>query len=258
MLKADESRGLTPEYEFSLIEQDLEVPAGKVIDESIEPEAVLESEVSLAESMENPIQPDSKQSADDSGITSKLHSIEKPLYDFVEKQIESKLEPVLSAINGLADEIEGLSKLFDTKISRTEREEKVIDNMHSELSQYRQDMYARLTRPLLQEIAEARDYAMKLVSEAQTTEDGTAVVDAYLIEVLMEQLLEAMVRNGGDAYQTEPMSHFDPAKMRIVKKIPTADESLHGKVLRSVSNGYLYDGKRMIPERVWVYAFTPE
>ncbi|MDR1542716.1 MAG: nucleotide exchange factor GrpE [Clostridiales bacterium] len=191
-------------------------------------------------------------------IMSKLFSIEKSLHETLDKHHAPSFEPIFEAISGLNDGIESLRQLFDARISRTEHEEKVIDNMHSELSRYRQDMYARLLRPILLDIADARDYAIGLVLEAQPAQGGKMAIDAGLVGMLADQLLESMAKNGVESYQSELMSSFDPAKMRIVKKIPTNDKTLHGKVARSVNDGYAYDGRRLMPERVWVYSFTQE
>lgn len=40
-----------------------------------------------------------------------------------------------------------------------------------------------------------------------------------------------------------------------LKKVPTGEEELHGKVAASLSDGYSYNGRTLSPEKVAVYTY---
>lgn len=169
---------------------------------------------------------------------------------------DEKIEDaVLVSIEKLSDKVEQLSKQFDAKILHTAHEEKIVDQMHTELQRYKEDLYAQLVRPILLDIIEIRDsiqrmsqtYAMK-PEEEQTIPLKTFSDYAYDVQDILE-------KNNIVIYKSNEGDTFTPIKQRVVKKINTPVEDLHGKVAESMSDGYEYMGKTISPEKIAVYVY---
>ena len=161
-------------------------------------------------------------------------------------------ESLQEAVDGIKE----LKALFTDKILHTQHEEKILDAMHSELTKHRQDMYSQLARPILLDIAAVRDDIMSMAAIVREKPEDERHIGLAAFELYADQLLEIMAKNRIDTYISEPEAEFCPATMRAVKKIAADDESLHGKVASSVADGYLYDGKKILPERVEVYFYS--
>ena len=48
---------------------------------------------------------------------------------------------------------------------------------------------------------------------------------------------------------------FNPIKQKVIKKVNTPVENLHGVIAESLSSGYEYCGKPILPEKVAVYVY---
>ncbi len=172
-----------------------------------------------------------------------------------EEKIIDNNAPILAAINNLSDRIEQMSKQFDTKIMHTAHEERIVDQMHSELQRYKEDMYAQLVRPILLDIIEVRDSILRLSQvygdkpmEEQKIPLKTFSDYAFDIQDILE-------KNNIQIYKSNEGESFTPIKQRVIKKINTSVEGQHGKIAESLSDGYEYMGKTISPEKIAVYVF---
>jgi len=81
----------------------------------------------------------------------------------------------------------------------------------------------------------------------KSEEDKLRLFQSYIEEV--EIILE---NNDIEIYGTDKENNnsFDAKIQRIVKKIETPYEELHGKIFNILSNGYMYKGRVIFPEKV--------
>ena len=175
-----------------------------------------------------------------------------------DKQIDESVgesNPIMSTINELSDKIEQLSKQFDAKIMHTSHEEKIVDQMHAELQKYKEDMYAQLVRPILLDIIEMRDSIMR-VSKAYTEKPAEEqIIPLKTFSDYAYDVQDILEKNNINIYKSKEGDSFTPIKQRVIKKISTPVEELHGKVAESLSDGYEYLGKTISPEKIAVYAY---
>ncbi len=170
-----------------------------------------------------------------------------------EKAYAEKVAEIFEALEKLSGNVEQLEKKFDAKIMHTAHEEQIVDKMHAELQRYKEDMYSQLVRPILQDMIEIRDSILRVSGtyankskEEQFIPLGTFSGYSYDIE-------EILCKNNINIYKSKEGEDYTPIRQRVVRKVETKDEALHGKIAVSLSDGYEYMGKPISPEKIAVY-----
>ncbi len=171
------------------------------------------------------------------------------------EQSSHEYDSVLSAICNLSEKVDQLNKLFDAKIMHTTHEEKIVDQMHAELNRYKEDMYAQLVRPILLDMIEMRDSIMRVSQTFSIKPQEEQVIPLKTFSGYAYDVQDILEKNNIAIYKSKEGDDFTPIKQRVVKKIPTPVEELHGKIAESLSDGYEYMGKTISPEKITVYVF---
>ena len=177
--------------------------------------------------------------------------------DNIEKNSETEptdsVDTILQAIGSLTEKVEQLGKQFDAKIMHTTHEEKIVDQMHAELQKYKEDMYAQLVRPILMDIIEVRDSIMRMSKTFSERPEAEQVVPLKTFSDYAFDVQDILEKNNITIYKSNEGDTFTPIKQRVIKKVNTPVEELHGKIAESLSDGYEYMGKTLSPERVAIY-----
>lgn len=174
----------------------------------------------------------------------------------VEEEFQlDKLDNILEAQQQLSEKIETLNALFNARIMHTEHEEKIVDQMHKELQKYKEDMYAQLVRPILLDVIEVRDSIMRMAATYLAKPEGEQNIPNKTFSDYAFDLQDILEKNSVEIYRSKSGDDFAPIKQRLIKKVPTADESLHGKVAESLSCGYSYNGRTISAEKITVYYY---
>ena len=168
-----------------------------------------------------------------------------------DKNDENKLEKILENIEDINGKVEILNNLFLKKIQSIEFEKKTTDKLYKELQEYKNDMYFQLIKPIVMSLVSIRESMKKNLKSfgAMSEEEKSEILQSYIEEV--EIILE---NNDIEIYETniENDSYVDVKKQKIIKKIETPYEQLHGKIENILSNGYKYKDKIISPEKVEV------
>lgn len=171
---------------------------------------------------------------------------------------ESKIEEInqnvviIDSIKELSKNIENIGFMLKEKIVSNTFEEKIMDNMHKELQRYKEDLYSQLVRPILLDVIEVRESIIR-VSDIYIKK-GELIPNKIFSDYSFD-LQDILEKNNIELYSSIQGDEFNPSKHRAVKKCITNDESLHGKIEQSLSNGYLYNNKVISIEKVVVYIF---
>ena len=153
----------------------------------------------------------------------------------------------------LLDQISSMESLFKKRIMHTEFEDKIIDQMHAELQKYKEDLYSQLLRPILLDIIEVRDSIMKNSFEYLEKPEGEQAIPNKIFASYAYDLQDILEKNNVEIYRSEVGEPFVPGRQRMQNKESTKEESLHGKVAKSLSCGYSYGGRVISVEKVSVY-----
>ena len=172
-----------------------------------------------------------------------------------EESQQDKLDNILEVQQQLSKKIETLNALFNARIMHTEHEEKIVDQMHKELQKYKEDMYAQLVRPILLDVIEVRDSIIRMATTYLAKPEGEQNIPNKTFSDYAFDLQDILEKNSVEIYRSKTGDDFTPIKQRAIKKVPTADESLHGKVAESLSCGYSYNGRIISAEKITVYYY---
>jgi len=168
---------------------------------------------------------------------------------------EQLLKQVIDATTQISQQLTILSETFNTKLMHSAHEEKIVDQMHNELQKYKEDMYAQLVRPILLDVIEVRDSIMRIGAVYRAKPGGEQAIPNKTFSDYAYDLQDILEKNNVEIYRSEAGDDFVPIKQRTVKKVVTADQSLHGKVAESMSCGYSYNGRTISAEKVSIYYY---
>ena len=176
----------------------------------------------------------------------------KEIHENTEFKNEEKR--ILIEITNIDKKIDNLNKLFLRKIQSVEFEKETTDKLHKELQVYKNDMYFQFVKPFIMDLINIRESMRKGLENfsEKTEEEKLKFFESYIEEIQI--ILE---NNDIEIYQTdkEENRNLDMKKQKIMKKIVTSDETLHGKIYNISSNGYMYKEKVISPEKVEVYVY---
>lgn len=179
---------------------------------------------------------------------------EEKTADAEETQLD-KIDNILESQQQLSEKIETLNALFIARIMHADHEEKIVDQMHKELQKYKEDMYAQLVRPILLDVIEVRDSIMRMAATYLAKPEGEQNIPNKMFSDYAFDLQDILEKNSVEIYRSKSGDDFTPIKQRVIKKVPTADESLHGKVAESLACGYSYNGRTISAEKITVYYY---
>lgn len=169
--------------------------------------------------------------------------------------LSAQLEQLNQTQQQLAERMGALNELFSQRILYAAHEEKIVDQMHRELQKYKEDLYAQLLRPILLDIVEVRDSILRIAATYLARPEGEQSIPNKTFSDYSYDLQDILEKNNVEIYHSAGGDTFTPIRQRVIKKVPTADESLHGKVAESLSSGYSYGSKILSPEKISVYIY---
>lgn len=165
------------------------------------------------------------------------------------------LDALMAQTQAMAQQLSSLEALFAKRIMYTDHEEKTLDRMHSELQRYKEDLYFKLIKPILVDVLEMRDSIIRIAEMYAAKPEGQQDIPLKTFSNYAYDLQEILEKNGIEIFRSEPGGDYIPLRQRVVKKLPTTDETLHGKVAQSITSGYLNGDKVLSPEKVSVYVY---
>ncbi|MBX6311945.1 MAG: nucleotide exchange factor GrpE [Isosphaeraceae bacterium] len=163
---------------------------------------------------------------------------------------------ILGAIRQLGSalerRLEGLQAQFDREIRAEATREKVVDRLHAELQEYKQDLLLKVLRPVFVDLIQLHDDIGKIAA-AQPEEDDEGSRLRTALTNIQQGIEDILYRQGVEPY-VEPGPLFDPRRQRAVATVPTDDPALAKTVAIRHRKGF-QAGERVIrPEIVSVYA----
>jgi len=164
-------------------------------------------------------------------------------------------DDLLQNITILSDKMDFLNRLFSEKIRHTEHEEQIVTQMHTELQKYKQDMYAQLIRPVLLDIIEMRDSILRMADTYLKKPEGEQDIPNKTFADYAFDIQDILERYGTEIYKSSPEDDFVPVKQRVIEKVVTRNNELHGKVAESLSCGYNYNGRTISAEKINIYYY---
>jgi molecular chaperone GrpE len=160
--------------------------------------------------------------------------------------------PMLAAITGLAEtlgkRLDSLQSAFDREIRAESTREKVVDRLHAELQEYKNDLLLNVLRPVFVDLIQLHDDIGKIVA---TQAEDTPALD--LMRGFQQGIEDILYRQGVEPFEVEDDA-FDPRRQRAFSTVPTEDPGLNKRVAGRLRKGFRIGEKVIRPEIVSVYA----
>ncbi|MCP5103454.1 MAG: nucleotide exchange factor GrpE [bacterium] len=161
-----------------------------------------------------------------------------------------------SKLDTLAERFGILEAEFESKIKYDRHREKIIDNLHKELQDYKNDLVKKLLRPVIMDIIHSIDNNNTLVNNLKEESQLDPQELLNQMAEISSELEEILFRQGVDPFDYK-QPQFDPSRQKIVKTEITDDPSKDKSIAKKVHNGYEWEGNVLCRERVNVYLYKP-
>lgn len=179
----------------------------------------------------------------------------------VEPTFDTK--PILDAIDSLGKtfetKLDQLRASFDREIRAEGTRERIVDRLHAELQEYKQDLVLKVLKPMFIDLIQLHDDMGKLVeSQANVGEDSaesTRRID--VLNGLRQGIEDVLYRQGVEPFSCEEPT-FDPRRQRSIAAIPTEDPSLAKTIAVRHRKGFQSGEKIIRPELVSVYTLKTQ
>jgi molecular chaperone GrpE len=168
------------------------------------------------------------------------------------------LGPALAAITalgvGLETKLDALVAAFEREVRAEATREKVVDRLHAELQEYKQDLLLSVLRPVFIDLIQLHDDIGKLVV-AESSADGTVRRLVDTMASFQQAIEDILYRQGVEPFVQEGES-FDPRRQRAIATVPTDDANVARTIAVRHRKGFQsQNGEKVIrPEIVSVYA----
>jgi molecular chaperone GrpE len=209
---------------------------------------------------------DLSESAMVASETEQVEQIDIPRQEFSEPPFVRHAEPseppaastprIIAAISQLGNLVEhrlaGLQTMFDREIRAEASRERVVDRLHAELQEYKQDLLLKVQRPIFIDLIQLHDDIGKMI-EAQPAEDpDRAVAIRSILESIRAAIEDTLYRQGVEPFQNEG-EEFDPRRQRSVTTVPTEDPERNKTIAGRLRPGFQAGDKLVRPELVSVH-----
>jgi len=153
----------------------------------------------------------------------------------------------IAAIRDLGDSLgkrlDALQSLFEREARAESSRERVVDRLHAELQEYKQDLLLKVLRPVFVDLIQLHDDIGKMAAAGA---DGAMAPVQQGIE-------DILYRQGVEPFAVEAAA-FDPRLQRAVSTVPTDDPALNKTVAARLRKGFRAGEKVIRPEVVAVFA----
>lgn len=212
------------------------------------------------ESLEILVNPAAQEGAAPELLVAPATSVRAPAAEGRESPGQSALW--LDAVKTLGEQLDRRLETLQMLLEREQRaeaaRERVVDRLHAELQEYKQDLLLKVQRPIFIDLIQLHDDIGKLI-EAQPADQSEAPrpgavrpvlesIQTGIEDILYRQGVEPFVHEGHD---------FDPRKQRAVSTVATDDRALAKTVAARLRKGFQAGDKIIRPEIVTVYAMRP-
>ncbi|MBL0731537.1 MAG: nucleotide exchange factor GrpE [Desulfosarcina sp.] len=159
-------------------------------------------------------------------------------------------------LESLEKQIEQLSNEFKSKLKYDAHKEKIIDDLHHELQQYKNDIIKKQSMTIIMDMVKVVDGIRKFSAHHKDKEPSSLEFGKLL------DFIESIPSDIEDVFSLQGVNTFtcgneivDPARQKIVKKIATTDKAQDKTVANTIYPGYECDGKVIRPEMVQMLTY---
>lgn len=186
-------------------------------------------------------------------------SDEVPIIEDAPETPESASIDFQHHFDAIQAQIAQLQDDFSGKIKYDEHKDEIINKLHQELQEYKQDIVKKHILSIVLDVVKVADDIRKWITyfrSLDVSQRDPVKLFRYL-EAIPSDLEDIFYWQGVKPYSNQE-GVFDPARQRAMKKITTDDVSKDKTIAKSLRPGYEWEGKVIRQEMVAVYVYTDE
>ena len=161
------------------------------------------------------------------------------------------LEGLVHLGETLTRRLDALQSAFEREVRAEATREKVVDRLHAELQEYKQDLLLNALRPLLVDLIQLHDDMGKIVAGNRDA-DGDAARLLGLMQGFRQGIEDILYRQGVETFQVDGDA-FDPRRQRAASTTPCDEPALARTVAARLRPGFQAGERVLRPEIVSVY-----
>jgi len=175
-----------------------------------------------------------------------------------------KLSPAEGSFNAeqlsqICQQLENLKIEFQGKLKYDAHKEKIIDALHQELQNYKENLMRKLMMSTFKDIIKIIDDIKKMihhfVTKGTIAEDPGKVLS--FLEAVPSDLEDVLMYQGVNPF-TSSKVEFDPACQRMMGKVLTNEPDKDKTIAEHVRPGYKHEEHIIRPELVNVFVYSDE
>jgi molecular chaperone GrpE len=149
--------------------------------------------------------------------------------------------------------LDALQTLLDRELRAEATREKVVDRLHAELQEYKQDLLLSMLRPVFIDLIQLHDDIGK-VAVAGLDAHPEAERLVALMQGFRQGIEDILYRQGVEPFEVERET-FDARRQRVGGTVVTDDPARHKAVAARVRKGFQAGDRVIRPEIVSVFAY---
>src|SRR5262249_37468168 len=159
----------------------------------------------------------------------------------------------LDAIKSLGDDLgrrlDTLRAIFERELRAEETRERVIDRLHAELQEYKQDLLLKVQRPIFVDLIQLHDDVGKVIEARTASDAGTEQTEAVrpILTSIQTAIEDILYRQGVEPFALDG-NEFDPRKQRVISTQSTEEPALNKTVAARLRKGFIAGDKLIRPE----------
>jgi molecular chaperone GrpE len=171
----------------------------------------------------------------------------------------ASVQNALSAMGEtLGKRLDTLQAVFDRELRAEGTRERVIDRLHAELQEYKQDLLLKVQRPIFIDLIQLHDDIGKMIASRESAPGQAEDASGFRIalESIQTAIEDILYRQGVEPFSVEA-NEFDPRRQRAISTQTTEDPALNKAVATRLRKGFQAGEKLIRPEMVTVFTFRP-
>jgi molecular chaperone GrpE (heat shock protein) len=176
--------------------------------------------------------------------------------DNFEDDVSDDKNPETTAFDEIKNRLTELSRSFESKLKYDEHKNKIIDDLHQSLQEFREGLIKKYLHRFITDIIKIVDDMRKFTShykEQPPSEETTEKLLKYIDNISSD--LEDLFSWEGVVPFTCEEDRIDTSRQRILNRIETDDPEKDKTIAERLRPGYEWDGKVIRPEMVSAYIY---
>lgn len=187
--------------------------------------------------------------------TATATALEPSAADFARETREA-LDRLAESLN---QRLAGLQTQFDREVRAEATRERIVDRLHAELQEYKQDLLLKIQRPIFVDLIQLHDDIGKMARATGDESDERGAAFRGTLESIQVAIEDVLYRQGVEPFRGEGEGEgeaFDPRRQRALTTVPTDREELAKTIAERLRPGFQAGDKVIRPELVSVYTLA--